>query len=1306
MTSEVHSLYKIIIEFQKCTAMDYQKNLFVKINSYEFFLILVAILGTSLSTAQYDNTYYVTPNVSMCTNIAELCQEFKTYFNNISYFQSKTQFIFLPGVHLFDLGSVLSVLDIVDIRLVGSENLTQHSVAENVKEYGFNPYSADDNITYFQSSTSIVCTNLSGLLFSNVTNLTLANLTLLNCGQYSSVTSQNASIHISSVYNLSMEGVSVQNSTGYGLVGVNVLGQSHITRSSFVANNQIVKDILQHMPQYSYCRNEVGTLYTNNGSFDSSNYTGGNIYLHYDDNVTTTISHQLNISFIVVALGMDALFNISYDRIFTLYGTGLSLVLDQSYNITISIDSLVTYRNQGLHGPNLCIVASSSTSEVTLTNMYSSYATSIVSGAFYYLSSPSTAPSKYIIKDSTFQCNYGAYGDAGGSSLGFLITSPQSINVENCTFALDYGGSSLMIYINISTGSTTKNDKLICISECSFYSMTSYTNANAFLFVQTEKNGYDILIQVSNLYTQGDIQLSGYPNTNEYFTIYNSTFWQSTIFAYDTIISIEGNNTFIQSGITTLSSKVYLKGNNTFINNIAVSGRGGAISLVSSSLYFTGNSKFIRNTASYGGAIFVDSSSSISFISPTNVSFINNTAFLTGGAIYVETSVTSNTCFYMLNCTDFEDIDLYFEGNYAGDAGSVLYGGNIDVCQIDPTFVLKSSFVFDNITRIGYHDNSTSLISSDSPCIFSCTSSLCLTSESVYIYPGQALVLTFVTLGQRYSIVPTAIIVYSNAVNQVIGALKTVKQCSSYVIPYELKNGTVSLKTPNSNPNGYILNLLILPCPTLFVKDDASSSCICDPLLQRNNLVCNISDITVLNTGNIWIGLTSQGVPAFQSPCPFDYCTQNKTINVLDLDSQCSYSRSGVLCGGCHENLSMTFGTSKCASCSNYYLLLIMMFIIMGVVLVGVLLLFNFTVTNGALNGIVLYANIIRINDTIFFRTRSGYSYFLSTVIAWINLDFGIEVCFYDGMTSYAKTWLQFVFPAYVFSLVGGVILAGRYSTWISKLNAVPVLSTLVLLSYSKILRTIITIFSPVSLETLNSSWLVWQYDGNMEYLGREHLPLFIFGLLVTTFFIIPYSTILLMTSWLQAKSHWRCLQWVNKLKPFFDSYQAPFKDRYRFWPGVLLFIRLPLYLVFTLSPITAVKMLAIVFCAPLYLYIVVALSVYKNWSVLLIETFFFANILILSGTVLAANNNQLILFDQSFEVVINIVVTCAMLLLLVIVTYQRLQRIVSILFPSCRKVSTLNAEAQPLLEEYISTTSGDGITDYSSEYREPLLDD
>ena len=1215
-------------------------------------LLLVALFGLSLSAAsQYDHTYYVTPNVSSCTNVNNTCQDFKTYFNNASYyFQSGTEFIFLPGIHLFDLGSILSVQDIVNIRLVGSDNFTQRSVAEDVEEYGFDPYAYDKNISYLQSSAIILCTIPSALSFSNVTNLTLANFTMLNCGQYVTTLSISSSIDLSNVYNLLIDGLSVQNSSGYGLYGLNVLGQSQIIRSSFVANNQFVKNILKHVP-IKNCMNETGRLYLS----ESSKYKGGNVEFLYSDINHTFSNFHLDISFVLFALGING----------DPCGAGLSLSSDESlYNLSINIDDLVAYRNYvgNGNGANFCFDISSPISNITLTNIFSAYATSVGSGAWYSTDIHSTIPSCFTVTNATFECNFSYLGY--GSSILISTSGNSFATLDKCTFKNDQSMSSLYI----------SNSNNIHIADSSFHSC----------IVQVSYS----YCEMNNCVLQNSIM--NYFQSTIYFDGYNQFVHSKVLMIYSGVY-LGQNNTFTQSSMNVQYSTLYLQGINMFSSNLAITS-GGAIFLQSSILYLwqNSNSTFINNTATYGGAIYVDSDSSLYFQSPTNLTFINNTALYTGGAIYVETPA-STTCFYFLDCTDIDNIHLYFEGNYAGDAGSVLYGGNIDTCQIQSpqsNIFYNSTYVFNTITDIGNHDPSTSLISSDSPCIYPCdalTNLVCLTGQSVSLYQGQIPKVTFITVGQRNGIVPTVILIFSKSGNRVINVFKTLKQCSSYEIPYEYENGTMKLMT-NSGLNFYSLNISILPCPALFINNNATSSCICDPLLQKHNLVCNISDVTVLNTGNIWIGLTSQGAVAFQDPCPFDYCSRNKTINVLDLDSHCSYNRSGALCGQCQGNLSMTFGTSQCASCSNYYLLLIIVFIVMGVLLVVVLFVSKFTVSNGALNGIVLYSNLIRTNDTTFFQNRSGYSSFLSVFIAWINLDLGIETCFYNGMDSYAKTWLQFVFPM---SLIAVVILAARYSSSLSNLfrfNAVPVLSTLVLLSYSKILQTIITIFSSVSLNTMNSAAdsYVWQYDGNIEYFGQTHLPLFIFGLVVIIIIIIPYLAILLMAPCLQTRSHWRGLQWVNKLKPFLDSYQAPFKDRYRFWPGVLLFIRLPLYLVFILSDSTPVKMLAIIACVLMYLCIAVGLSVYKKWSDLLIEMAFIINISLLSASVIAINNSG------PWEIIISIGVTCAVVLTVCIIVYERVKNM-------CRKVPVqgVEEERKPLLN-----------ADYVNSYREPLLDD
>ena len=115
-------------------------------------------------------------------------------------------------------------------------------------------------------------------------------------------------------------------------------------------------------------------------------------------------------------------------------------------------------------------------------------------------------------------------------------------------------------------------------------------------------------------------------------------------------------------------------------------------------------------------------------------------------------------------------------------------------------------------------------------------------------------------------------------------------------------------------------------------------------------------------------------------------------------------------------------------------------------------------------NGLIFYSNIAWTYKEILLYTRDGYVYdrasytdnpvlgFLKVFIAWVNLEFGIETCFVKGLTAFWKTWLQFLFPLYILSITGLIILAARYSSRLTKLfgnRAVPLLATLFLLSYT-----------------------------------------------------------------------------------------------------------------------------------------------------------------------------------------------------------------------------------------------------------------
>ena len=182
-------------------------------------------------------------------------------------------------------------------------------------------------------------------------------------------------------------------------------------------------------------------------------------------------------------------------------------------------------------------------------------------------------------------------------------------------------------------------------------------------------------------------------------------------------------------------------------------------------------------------------------------------------------------------------------------------------------------------------------------------------------------------------------------------------------------------------------------------------------------------------------------------------------LSSLSTALNCSVQTAGQdsFVDGANHILVLLLVTPNAYKCSNLYILLLIPFALAGIALVLLLLICKLTVAAGSINGLIFYANVVTVNRAIFFPPNQ--TNILTVFIAWLNLDLGIETCFFDGMDEYTKSWLQFVFPIYVWNLVGLIIIVSNYSSRITRLlgsNPVAVLATLFLLSYAKLLHTII----------------------------------------------------------------------------------------------------------------------------------------------------------------------------------------------------------------------------------------------------------
>ena len=352
---------------------------------------------------------------------------------------------------------------------------------------------------------------------------------------------------------------------------------------------------------------------------------------------------------------------------------------------------------------------------------------------------------------------------------------------------------------------------------------------------------------------------------------------------------------------------------------------------------------------------------------------------------------------------------------------------------------------------------------------------------------------------------------------------------------------------------------------------------------------------------------------------PYYTSAENLSNNVF-ISNAATYDIS--ISPECRPGLIPSFGSSRCIQCSKHWrrkvVGIVVAAFIAGIALVIFMLTLNMTVAVGTLNGILFYANIVAVDVDTYFLPFTAPS-FVTVFISWLNLDVGFDVCIFDNATSndtnIFKSLLQLAFPAYVIFLVIIVIVTSKYSSKFAKIigkgNPVAVLATLILLSYTKILSTISSLF--LSFLHFQPAYGSRSYTHRgINAIGLAFLPI---PLLFTIFAVLVFSW-----QWLLRYQHKAIFKWVRfqKLRLFLEPYHAPYTTKYRYWTGLLLLVRVLLYLLsdlnFSLDPRADLMAVIFVIGGLILLKGVTAKRVYKNWPLDVMETALYFNLVAFSA--------------------------------------------------------------------------------------------
>ena len=609
---------------------------------------------------------------------------------------------------------------------------------------------------------------------------------------------------------------------------------------------------------------------------------------------------------------------------------------------------------------------------------------------------------------------------------------------------------------------------------------------------------------------------------------------------------------------------------------------------------------FSSNSADYGGAIYV--------ADDTNSGTCAST-------LYKEHS-TSNECFMQVIVLNYRYIshrnhmNIKFTQNFALSRGSNLYGGLFDRCTLSPFSRFKLKWQHpDPVDIIGLLYFTTISNTTDLESISSSPVRVCFCNNSqpdcnywpppIQTQRGKKFKVSLVAVDQANHTVGAKLHSFLVSNESGIGEGQLIQDVNenctdlSFEVfsPHDYEELIVYADGPckDAELSQTRIKIQFSPCecPTGFQHKATELKrcvCVCDSKLEKHISTCSYRSQILLRESNVWIAyinVTNYAHGYIVYPyCPLGYCKPSSSKVKLNLnvpngaDAQCAEHRTGTLCGRCLPDFSLSIGSSRCITCSAYwpvvFIVILLASLLAGIALVALLLTLNLTVAIGTLNGIIFYANVVNANSNTFFPFRYQRSTISAVFIAWLNLEPGLDLCFISNLDAYWKTWLQLVFPTYVIFLVVMVILISekskRFSQLIGRKNPVATLATLILLSYAKLLHTVIAALSSVVLHYPGPDGghykLLWLPDVSVEYLKGRHIALFIAAVFILVAGII-YTTILFSWQWILCFNQWTLLKWTRnqKLALFIETYHAPYTPRNRYWTGLLLFVCAILYI-------------------------------------------------------------------------------------------------------------------------------------------------
>ena len=650
-----------------------------------------------------------------------------------------------------------------------------------------------------------------------------------------------------------------------------------------------------------------------------------------------------------------------------------------------------------------------------------------------------------------------------------------------------------------------------------------------------------------------------------------------------------------------IDTKIELSGNLTFSGNKAES--GAAFNLNGNTHFYPEvpgngyNVTFINNVAvTKGGAIYANDDTSNLCIfqmlsNKTKMTFINNNAGKSGSSIY------SNNIF---------QCDQYNESGSGHPQKT-----NYSLSLYNLTFLFPSPHLHD----ISTPSFTLELCKTEKFHLSQIKGDKTLYLYTKPIYPGQTLMLPLCAkdlyrpnLIMDYATVNFAIGLpidapsntvpaWSISANDANHALSNKDQCNIVNVTllklHNKPNRRDDLLVISSvfTSSVFKIKLKLSDCPIGFTLDPKLGKCVCLNFLKKVGIKqndCWIFHLVfyILRPPFTWIGpmtYNNRTVIGAAETC-FIFCNyenssrsssdsvfvvNSTTVTVTDDQKYphkthplCLANREGLLCSQCSPGYSVVFGSDECKKCSNWWLLMIIVYTISGPMFIYLLYALKLTLTTGTLNGIIFFVQAIGVINL----RPSPYTIASTLVKSIILLEPNFSLCFYDGMTEIMKSFFCILYPLYLISILLFLIVLSRFSVQLSNRisgSSIQVLVTVVHLSFSTLFLSIIDVFASINIYTSTSeTQSVWLRDATREYGKGSHLILMIITSLVVGPILGVYMTVLLAGRPLM-RINYRIREYI---RPVYEAIHAPYKRNREFFFVSRLAVVIFVYTFYVLS--------------------------------------------------------------------------------------------------------------------------------------------